>query len=455
MSSDARGWHFGVLSFTGTGHVNPLIALSQELKDRGHKLTFFEKPKIADRVRQAGLEFCPVCIHKLSFREKKPAKYPPGFWSEIATLRFNLQRITHDIENYLRETPSMLIRAGVDALIINEIAVTGPTLAQLLRIPYFIISTSVPHTFGWKAFPSHSGYKYSTSWCSLAQSALLEVSALRLHGPIRWALDRCRRKIGLQSVRELPAAFPALAQITQIPQCLELPHKTLPANFHYAGPFIGRRPRPSVDFPWSRMDGRPIIYASLGTTRNVQPNVFRMIASACQKLELQLVMSLGKRFEPELLADLPGSPVVVKYAPQLELLKLAKVVITHGGPNTVLEALMEGKPMIAIPIAYDQPAVALRLARVGVAEVLPIMRLSAGQIRAALVKIIHEPRYREAAMTIRDKLQAIDGPARAADVIEEALARYEAKHYTTSEAECLSICDDAARNRTVASCSLR
>jgi zeaxanthin glucosyltransferase len=451
MSSELRKWHFGVLPFTGTGHVTPLIALSQELKDRGHRLTFFEKPKIADRVRDAGLEFCPIRINKLSCEKARPERNHPGFWSEIATLDFNLRRIIHDIESYLHAMSPVLMRSGVEALIINEIALAGPTLAQLLRLPYFLISTSLPHNFGWKAFPWHSGYKYSTSWCSLTQSILLENSALRMHGPIRWVLDRCRRQVGLGPLREMPRTFPALAQITQLPQCLDLPRNALPANFHYAGPFIEKTPRPFVEFPWNRLDNRPMIYASLGTTRNVQPNVLRMIAMACQCLEVQLVVSLGNRFEPELFADLPGGPIVVKYAPQLELLKLATIVVTHAGSNTVLEALMEGKPMIAIPVAYDQPAISLRLARCGVAEVLPIMRLTPARIRTAVTRILNDCSYREAALTIQNDIRSINGSARAADVIEEALARYADAHHPDARNESDSDQIYSGINRTAPS----
>jgi UDP:flavonoid glycosyltransferase YjiC (YdhE family) len=60
MLAEEHRWHFGVLSFTGTGHLNPLIALSHQLKGRGHKVTFFEKPKIEARVRHAGLDFVPI-----------------------------------------------------------------------------------------------------------------------------------------------------------------------------------------------------------------------------------------------------------------------------------------------------------------------------------------------------------------------------------------------------------
>jgi UDP:flavonoid glycosyltransferase YjiC (YdhE family) len=101
-------------------------------------------------------------------------------------------------------------------------------------------------------------------------------------------------------------------------------------------------------------------------------------------------------------------------------------VITHGGPNTVFEALMEGKPMIAIPLAYDQPAVAARLARLKIAEVLPVMRLSAKRIRTAVIKLLNDASYRDAAVEMQTKLQSLHGVECAVEVIEAALARYAA-----------------------------
>jgi MGT family glycosyltransferase len=153
----------------------------------------------------------------------------------------------------------------------------------------------------------------------------------------------------------------------------------------------------------------------------VQPGVFRLIAEACKDLGHQLVISLGGRFDPDMFADLPDNPLVVRYAPQLDLLKVAEIVITHGGPNTVFEALLEGKPMVAIPLAHDQPAIAARLARSGIAEVLPVMRLSAKRARKAVIAVLYDPSYREAAVKIQTTLQSLHGLERAVDVIEGAL----------------------------------
>ncbi len=80
--------------------------------------------------------------------------------------------------------------------------------------------------------------------------------------------------------------------------------------------------------------------------------------------------------------------------------------------------------MVAIPLAHDQPAVAARLARLGIAEVLPVMRLSANRIHKAVAKVLHDQSYRDAAVKMQAKLHSLHGLQRAADVIEEALEQH-------------------------------
>jgi len=425
-----RKWRFGVLSSTGAGHLNPLIALSQELKRRGHTVTFFDKPKIEARVRDAGLDFVPIEIPDRSNRES-PHDSSSGVRREIATLRFNLACVALDLEHYLEKTPPALAAAGIEALLVDEIALTGPTVAQLLGLPYFILSTSVPHRFGWKISSWLTGYRNSQTSLSWLQGAFLEVSAPRVSGPMRRTLDRLRRNAQLGPLRKLSSQHPCLAHITQLPQCLDVHRSAVPANFHYTGPWLNSVARQSVSFPWHRLDGRPVAYVTLGTTRNAQPETYRTIAEACcgpgSGLDLQLVIALGNRFDPAMFDDLPGLPIVVRFAPQLELLRIAKLAITHGGCNTSLEALLEGRPMVVIPLAYDQPAIAALLKRAGAAAVVPVMRLSAGRVRKAVIRVLSEPRYRMAAEGIRSQLASLEGAKRAAGIISAELEGYAAR----------------------------
>lgn len=415
--------HFGVLSYKGTGHLNPLIALSRRLIARGHRVTFFQKPELEARVRQCGIEFSAIGSAKRS-EEQSYTDNQCRPTSAIAALRYDIRRILGNIEVSLRDTPDALTQARVDALIVDEIVLSGPTLAQMLHLPYFVVSTSMPHTLGWTASYRFAGYNVPNSYFDQLRGALLQLSVFRLRGPVRWKLDSYRRHLGLGPIREIQKEFPALAHLAQLPRCLDFPRSMLPNNFYYTGPFVDATARPCVKFPWSRLDHRSLIYASLGTARKTQPNIFHLISEACNDLNLQLVISLGGRGNPENFDDLPGFPVVVRDAPQLELIKRAEIVISHGGLNTVLETLLEGKPMITIPIAYDQPAVAARLGWLKVADVLPVRNVSAEQIRLALSKLLNDTSYRDAARELQARILSDRGLERAVAIIEDAHDKY-------------------------------
>jgi MGT family glycosyltransferase len=176
-----------------------------------------------------------------------------------------------------------------------------------------------------------------------------------------------------------------------------------------------------VDFAWERLDGRPLVYASLGTLQNGSEDIFRIIADACAGLDAQLLISLGGGLDPERLGILSGDPVVVKYAPQLEIVKLAAAVITHAGLNTTLESLAEGVPLVCIPMGNDQPGVAARVAARGAGVVVPRRRLNAKRLRSAVRAVLKDEKYRSAAREMKAAILRVDGLERAADIIEDAL----------------------------------
>jgi MGT family glycosyltransferase len=155
--------------------------------------------------------------------------------------------------------------------------------------------------------------------------------------------------------------------------------------------------------------------------QNGAESIFRTIAEACAGLPVQLVISLGGGLAPERLGVLPGAPIVVSYAPQLELVKKAAAVITHAGLNTVLESLAEGVPLVCVPLGNDQPGVAARVAARRAGLVVERSKLSAKRLRAALAEVLENAVYRESAAKLRDAILTMDGLNRAADVIERSL----------------------------------
>jgi zeaxanthin glucosyltransferase len=207
--------------------------------------------------------------------------------------------------------------------------------------------------------------------------------------------------------------------ITQTPKEFDFPIPHLPPQFHYAGPFHDNHGRDPVPFPWEQLTAKPLVYASMGTLVNGLNNVYGTILEAVGEFpEMQVVLSVGKNVDPSDLGPIAANTIVVRSAPQIELLKRAALCITHAGLNTTLEALAEGVPIVAIPIGYDQPGVAARIAYHGLGEFVEIGNLTARHLSELIVKVTANPSYRDKARWFQKIIAATQGLDIAADIIE-------------------------------------
>ncbi len=159
----------------------------------------------------------------------------------------------------------------------------------------------------------------------------------------------------------------------------------------------------------------------MGTLQNRIERVFQTIAEACDGLDAQLVISLGRR-GADADMDFAGSPLVVDYAPQLELIRKSALVITHAGMNTVMETLSQGVPLVAIPVTNDQPGVAARVKWTGTGEMVPLSKLDPIRLRLAVGSVFQNGSYRDAASKMQRAIEAAGGLARAAEICEQAIS---------------------------------
>ncbi len=171
------------------------------------------------------------------------------------------------------------------------------------------------------------------------------------------------------------------------------------------------------DFPWAALDGRPLIYISLGTVFSNQVAFFRQCFAAFADAPYQVVLSLGGRADPAALGPIPANCIVRPFVPQLALLQRAALFITHGGMNSVSEALYYGVPLVVVPQAADQLIVARRVARLGAGVLLSQAHLTPAGLRADAARVLADPRYPAAARRVGDLLCATGGAPRAADVV--------------------------------------
>lgn len=410
----------GAFCFPGTGHLNPFTALARSLQQRGHTVVVFGIADIEASVRAAGVEFCLIGKSDYPLGTLKKLDQRLSEQKGLATFRLTVERVRNTALMILRDGPQAVRSARVDALLVDE-ADMGGSVAEHLGLPFISIACFPPLVQDDRIPPFCFSWSAGQSWLSRLRNRLGFRLLSRTAAPIFSAVNDQRRAWGLKPFKRSTDALSPLAQIAQLPAVLEFEVGDRPPILHYTGPFVDPRQRPSVDFEWTRLDGRPLVYASLGTLQNRSQDIFRVIANACASLDVQLVISLGGGIDPERLGVLSGNPIVVKYAPQLEIVKRAAVVITHAGLNTTLESLAEGVPLVCIPLGNDQPGVAARVAARGAGVVVSRRRLNAKRLSAAVQAVLKDERYRCAARKLQASMLCIDGLQRAADIVEDAL----------------------------------
>jgi zeaxanthin glucosyltransferase len=410
----------GAFCFPGTGHINPMTALARTLQRRGHQVVVYGIADCEARVRAAGVEFYRIGAEDYPLGTLRKLDERLGELKGLATFRFTVERVKNTARMILRDGPEAVRKTGVDALLVDE-ADMGGNVAEYLGLPFVSIAMFPPLVQDDRIPPFCFGWSAGQDRLSRLRNELGFRMLSKVAAPIFKVVNNQRRAWGLQPLKRSTDALSRLAQIAQLPEALEFDVPGRPEVLHYTGPFVDAGQRPAVEFPWERLDGRPLIYASLGTMQNGSEAIFRTIATACAGLNAQLVISLGGGLDPSRLGALAGDPIVVRYAPQLEIVKRAALVITHAGLNTVLESLAEGVPLVALPLGNDQPGVAARVAARGAGVVIPQQKLSADKLRRAVGTVLDDPSYRRAAGTLRKAIAEADGLNRAADVIERAL----------------------------------
>ena len=413
--------HFGIICPPYPGHINPLAALGRELQSRGHRVTFLQIPDVEFKVRSEGLNFYPIGQSLYQSGLLAETFQQIAKLSEIEALRYSVDFCRLMTEIICQDAPSAIAATEIEALLVDQLEPVGETIAQYLALPFICISSGQAIHRRADVPPFFTPWSYQNTWWARLRNQTAYYILDRSCKPILQTINQYRRAWKLPHYRHIYASSARLAHISQQPAAFDFPCGNLPAHFHYAGPF--RNPSPSqVSFPFEKLTGQPLIYASLGSVQNTKGNVFYTIASACEGLDVQLVITHGGGMSAEAVQKLPGSPLVVEYAPQLEVLKRASLTITHGGMNTVLDSLSYGVPLVAIPITFEQPGTGARIRWTGTGEVIPVTQLSVDKLRTAIQQVLTEDSYSKNALKMQQAIAQAGGVKRAADIITQAIA---------------------------------
>lgn len=417
--------HFGVVAPAFYSHVSALSALSLALVERGHRVTFIQRPDARAYLKDARLGFHAVGVQS----------HPPGSLAQSLRRAANpgsplgLRRVIQDMaattSMLCRELPPAIEALRIDAVLADQMEAAGGLVAEALGLPFVSVACALPVNrepgvplpvmpFDWgaseRSLHMFEGSTRVYDWMMTPHRRAIEAASRQLGIPVRGALHEC---------------LSPYAQLSQTVAAFEFPRRALPPHFHHVGPL-----RAAAHGAPARIDAlpqiaqdRPFIFASLGTLQGHRFDVFKRIAKACRRLDAQLLLAHCGGLDARQAAALEtmGATWVCAFAPQEAALARADAVVSHGGLNTVMDAVATDTPILALPIAFDQPGVAARIRHAGIGLSASARFTSTGGIAQRLRRLLDEPEFRRRCAPLAENVKQAGGSARAADLVEAAL----------------------------------
>jgi UDP:flavonoid glycosyltransferase YjiC (YdhE family) len=244
------------------------------------------------------------------------------------------------------------------------------------------------------------------------------------YGPMVPDSDRFAAVLGATiAAAGLPDPVPAVLMAPYLDVCPPGLRGTVPYPWPTTVPLrpsAGEAAADGSDVP--HLSGLPhpdTVYVTLGTIMNQAAGVFRAVIDGCRDLPVNLVVTTGPDFDPELIGPLPASVRTAPYLPQAALLPLCTAVVSHAGAGTMLGALCHGLPQLCLPQGTDQPSNTAALLPTGAALALDPDGTTADAVAAAMTRLLGEQSFREAAQRLRGEIEQMPT---ADDVLAELLA---------------------------------
>jgi MGT family glycosyltransferase len=417
--------HIAVLSVPAYGHLNPVLPIVRRLVQRGHEVTVFNEASFEPLIRATGAKF---------------VAYPPVIRLEDFSRTLKDGDMIAWIEMILGATGPLLDaltpqirRTRPDILVFDGIAVWGEMLASKLDLPSVAIST----TFMSDAFPR--GLREvagdTLSIARLIPKFLVDVGHIVRHG-----------------IGALPRTLPLVPRRGDVTLMLTSREFHPPSrrrdedHFVFVGCAIDAETRPE-SFDFSRLDGRPLLYVSLGTLHFGNASFFDTCIAAFADWPGQVLVSAGRGTDLGQYAGAPENFMFAEAVPQLAVLERTSVFLTHGGLNSVHESLWHGVPMVAVPQQIEQLNNARAMAAAGAGLVIDAETWShsvdAASLRDAVDAVFAErDRFAAAAAHIGASLRRGGGIDEAASIIERTLLRRSARVHRDA---VISVVDEEKR----------
>jgi len=383
-------------NFPGEGHVNPTIALVEELVKKGEDVVYYCVEEYKNKIEKTGALFRP---YENFTRNIDPMKRLMGKIDPLEMLLFmgrSMDKIIEVVLNEIREEK-------YDYVIYDNNFAAGWIIADALGIPK--ISSCTTFAINEDIFSALIKSRGEMDETSPRYREIEEIST-------KW-----KHKYGvILSDRQNLMSCPGDITIVFTSKLYQPYADKFDESFIFVGPSIA--PRQDVEtLPLKSSPSNKLIFISMGTVFNQQPELYTTCFKAFQESQATVVLSVGKQTDIRQLKDIPPNFIVRNYVPQLEILQQADVFITHGGMNSSSEGLYFGVPLVVIPVMGDQPIVANRIEELGAGLQLNRQELDAITLRNTTEQVLSNSSFKERSLEIGKSLRDSGGYKKAVEAI--------------------------------------
>ncbi|MHB8062954.1 MAG: nucleotide disphospho-sugar-binding domain-containing protein [Ruminiclostridium sp.] len=233
---------------------------------------------------------------------------------------------------------------------------------------------------------------------------------------------KAKSQMGIQGKNLISAVLYDMAElnIVYVTQSFQPYADTFDKRFVFTIPGIENTRKIDIEIPYEKMKA-PIIYISLGSMIS-RKSFLKKCVKAFGNKDMTVILSCGG-LQPEKLGKLPENIYAYSFVPQLEVLQHVDLFFTHGGMNSVNEAMFYGVPMLVKPVINDQPVNAFQVEELQIGKQMT-HPYSAKNIHMKTMDVLNDASIKINAEEFNKKVRADLGVSGVADKVEKVLQQY-------------------------------
>ncbi|QWU13720.1 glycosyltransferase, MGT family [Paenibacillus sophorae] len=381
-----------MVNFPAEGHVNPTLGIVKAFADRGDNVHYITTEKFKERLEGVG---AIVHLHSDLLRKASIDPFTPSGLNAFINIHIQTSLDILEITKQLSETTNF------DFIIYDKFG-AGELVRDYLHIPS--VSSSASFLMPEKEFKPMLG----------PDSFQPDENAEKLLDQMKAEFDVVPKNM-LQFMNNSGEI-----NIVYTSRYFQPDNELFGEDYVFIGPSFPQR-KTTDHFSLEALKDHKVLYISMGTVLDHVEQFFNTCIDAFSDFEGKVVIAAGEKADFTKIKQAPENFIISPYVPQLDVLNLSDVIITHGGMNSVNEAIHYNVPLVVIPHDKDQPMVAQRLTELGAGFRLSKDNIDANSLKDAVNEVLSNSEYKEAIQKINDSFQECGGPEKAIGVIDSFL----------------------------------